>query len=264
MNGKGWKSTFNKPWFILQTKYLRSERIRCTKIHRVLTRGTVALGKASYHSPCITDCTEVLHTAIGIIWGVLSHMLLKVDTDKYLNWSQAKRKWEKSKHGWQAGPVHWFSLPPLHLCVLLHPWLPSQGWHIRSESFSCPPPSPCVRKRQIERLLRKYTIQDIYMPLLLNHHHGAPLWPAAPLPFTSFAEGCRAHVGPEPTFPPPSTLAVVEDAQSSKDPNLTLDRGDHFPNTFETLEVKPEANKSQKNSNMRNTQTAWFLQLHIV
>lgn len=123
---------------------------------------------------------------------------------------------------------------------------------------------PLVWGNGKKRLLRKYSIKDISIHLLLNHHHGARLWPAAPLPFTSFAESCRAHVGPEPTFPPPSTLTVVGDAQSSKDPNLTLDRGDHFLNTFETLKVNPEANKSQKNSNMRNTLTAWFLQLHIV
>lgn len=79
-----------------------------------------------------------------------------------------------------------------------------------------------------------YSIQDIYMPLLTNRHRVARLWPAAPLPFTSFAESCCAHVGLEPTFPPPSTLAVMEDAQSSKDFNLTLDRGDHFLNTFGT------------------------------
>lgn len=60
MNGKGWKSPFNKPWFILQTKYLRAERMHCAKIHWALTLGTVALGKsyASYHSPCITDYTK--------------------------------------------------------------------------------------------------------------------------------------------------------------------------------------------------------------
>lgn len=77
-----------KPWFILQTKYLSSERIHCAKIHRALTPGTVALGEsyASYHSPRITDYTKVPHTTICIIsghcqWAAPWHAI-KVDTDE--------------------------------------------------------------------------------------------------------------------------------------------------------------------------------------
>lgn len=134
MNGKGWKSTFNKPWFILQTKYLSSARICCAEIHRALTRGTLALGKASYHSQCIT---EVPHTAICIIWCVLPHMPLEVDTDE----PKLVTGWKKvlKIRIWMARWTSIFSDSASHFCTsvvsLLNPWLHPQCRHTHSMLF---------------------------------------------------------------------------------------------------------------------------------
>lgn len=111
--------------------------------------------------------------------------------------------------------------------------------------------------------------QEVFHPRYLHAPFSklsswCPIMTRSTATFSLFCRELPCPRRPRANLSVPSTLAVVEDAQSSKDRNLTLDRGDHFRNTFETLEVKPEANKSQKNSNMRNTQTAWFLQLHIV
>ena len=88
VTGRSWKSALNKPWFILQIKYLRSEWIHCAKIHRALTPGTLALSEsyASYHSPRIRDYTKVLHTTASIISGYCEcnapWHAIKVDTDE--------------------------------------------------------------------------------------------------------------------------------------------------------------------------------------
>lgn len=98
-----------------------------------------------------------------------------------------------------------------------------------------PTPSLCLQKWETWGLLTKpASIPDIL--LLVNLHQGAGLWPTATpssLFFFVLQSGC-AHVGLERTLALPSTLTIVEIAQSSKHLHQNLDRGGHFLNTFKT------------------------------
>lgn len=169
---------------------------------------TVALGKASYRSPCITDCTEFLHTVICIIWRVLSHMPLKVDTDECI---QIGHRLKES--GCQAGSVYSVIQPPTTapLCSAATMATPPVQTHTQSMLFWPSSLPLCEETANIEATQEVFHPRYLHAPLL-NQHHVARLWPAATLP-SFLAESFCAYVGPEPTLPPPSTLAVVEDAQ---------------------------------------------------
>lgn len=109
----------------------------------------------------------------------LSHAIRSEHRRTYLNWSQAERKCEKSKHGWQAGPVYSVIQPPTSapLSSAASRATPSLQTHTHLMLFL---PSSCEERANIEAA-QVFHPRYLHSPLI-NQHHNARLWSTAMLP----------------------------------------------------------------------------------
>lgn len=113
----------------------------------------------------------------------LSHAIRSAHRRMYLNWSQAGRKCEKSKHGWQAGPVYSVIQPPTTapLCSAASMATPSMQTHAHLMLFLPSSLPLCEERANIEAAREVFHPRYLHAPLI-NQHHNARLWPTAMLP----------------------------------------------------------------------------------